>query len=206
MRRGAVGPGARRRIAGRGLLAGSALLGWTVLLFLAASTSGCERGCIRLISLAAQQRAEDWLRPSQDAWELREDRGFDAEVGRLALQRMRAQKGSGRDPLQGLDTPALRAATFALLAAERDDNEDEYLAALLASPRLEPFRAEPSGLSILALAIDDEPIVLRLLMPLLERYPRTRPPDTVLCGLRTYVVGTPRDALLRFCPCVKDDD
>ena len=157
---------------------------------------GCARGCTRVVSLAAQRAAIDYVMPSLRVYtppQLRE-----THFG-PSLRRLRAAAGKAGVNWQVLAPVDLNLALAGLVAQRRDAADDALLEQLIAHG-VEPFIPDPLGRVPFALAVFADHAALKLLLPHIARA-RGRPPDQILCGL--HQVGGPNAyrTLRGYCRC-----
>jgi hypothetical protein len=183
-------------------------LGAAVALLLLAvlALQGCERGCVRDVSMAVKSAANDYLEP---AWQFRaRQRGARQNPYAPALVKLRGLVGTGMPVdwrLMSMAERQLALVGLMGMGMELDDREMAMLDLLLADDRVDPFAPDPFGVPPFAVAMLESPRVARRLVALLDDFPASRPPDAVLCGLRGRGLPGTLGPLRAYCACVKED-
>ena len=174
-------------------------LGAVALLF--GAQSGCDVACTRVMTLAAQDAAETYLRQTRERRALVENAKLPPYVA--AVVKFRGVYGSRKTrDWRLLSSRERQLALVGLLIGKRNAREDKLLAALIAGGGVDPFVADPYGLVPFALAFERDRIAAKLLVVQLRSHPRTRPTDAVLCGLRASRLAGTLSTLRAYCPCV----
>lgn len=175
-----------------------------VLLLCVLALPGCERGCVRDVSLAVKQAADSYLEPT---WKLREaQRAGKQNPYAPALVKLRGLVGSGM-PVDWrlLGTTERQFALLGLIGMDLGDREQEMLDLLLVDRRVDPFAPDPFGVRPFAVAMLEDPRVARRMVAMLDDFPASRPPDAVLCGLRGRGLPGTLGPLRAYCACVAED-
>ena len=173
------------------------------LLLCVLALPGCERGCVRDVSLAVKQAAEAYLEP---AWRFRAaQRTAKQNPYAPALVKLRGLVGSGAPVDWRLVSTAERQfALIGLMGMELDDREQLMLDLLLVDKRVDPFVPDPLGVQPFAVAMLEDPYIARRMVAMLDDFPASRPPDAVLCGLRGRGMQGTLGPLRAYCACVPE--
>lgn len=174
-----------------------------LLLLCVLALPGCERGCVRDVSLAVKQAADAYLEP---AWRFRAaQRAAKQNPHAPALMKLRGLVGSGVPVDWRLVSPAERqSALIGLMGLELDDREQLMLDLLLVDGRVDPFQPDASGVQPFAVAMLEDPYIARRMVAMLVDFPASRPPDAVLCGLRGRGMPGTLGPLRAYCACVPE--
>ncbi len=177
------------------------LLGLTLWALLA---PGCTRGCVRDVSLAVKAEAERYLEPV--ATRRAALVGAKTSPYAPALVKLRGLVGSGK-PVDWrlMSTAERQLALSGLLGVELDHDDQVMLDLLLVDQRVDPFAPDPLGVPPFAVAMLEDARVARRIVAMLDEFPRTRPPDAVLCGLRGRGLPGVLAGLRAYCACVQED-
>lgn len=158
--------------------------------------AGCARGCTRVVSLAAQHAASEYLAPTlrvATPARLRE-RAFGP-----SLRRLRAAHGKSGVRWAVLSRADLNLALAGLIGQRRDAQDDALLAELIVHGG-EPFLPDPFGRVPFAVAVAADHVALKWLLPRISAAPG-RPAAQVLCGMHQMAGPNGYRTLRQYCSC-----